>query len=94
MVLELSCKNFIIVFCNSNPASHGSNYVYGTVSVKVTNLDTSAVNTLTYDIDPKGWDNAVALSVIAENSSSNYRIEISFTDASGTGSIFGMGYTA
>ncbi|MBO4572378.1 MAG: bacterial Ig-like domain-containing protein [Clostridia bacterium] len=94
MVLELSCKNFIIVFCNSNPASHGSNYVYGTVSVKVTNLDTSAVNTLTYDIGPKGWDNAVALSVIAENSSSNYRIEISFTDASGTGNIFGMGYTA
>ena len=94
MVIEVKCKNFIIVYCNSNPASHGSNYVFGTVLVKVTNLDTQATSQQTFDIGPGGWDNPKAVSIIDENASANYRIEISFTAATGTGNLFAMGYTA
>ena len=93
MVIEVNCKNFIIVYCNTNPASYGKDHVFGTVQVKVTNLDTSATSTKTFDIGPDGWDNCKGVSIIDENTSANYRIEISFTSVSGVGNIFGMGYT-
>jgi len=98
MVVEAHCKNFVIIYRAANPGVTSS--LKGTIRVTYVNKnDSTDTGTMEWDMTKdqngsNGWENPVAVLLIDKDSAADYQITFQFTETSGTGTIFALGYTA
>ena len=99
MTVNVSCKNFIIVYKADNPSLVKA----GTLKVEYyKNSDPSNVKTMTQNLNSyghnngtqeSGWTNPVAILLIDEDVTSDYTIKLSLSSSSEVGTILAFGYS-
>ena len=99
MVVNVTCKNFIVVYKADNPALLKA----GTLKVEYfKNSDPTNVMTVTQNLNSyghnsgqqeSGWTNPVAILLFDEDVVSDYTIKLSLSSASEVGTILAFGYS-